>query len=353
MPGIDLHTHSTRSDGTFEPAELVGRAASLGLDVVALTDHDTTDGLAEARTAGVEHGVEVVPGIEFSAELDGTSVHVLCYWMDVDDAGLVLELARLRQDRLRRGEQMVERLRELGLPVAFERVREIAGDATIVRPHVAQAMVEAGLVGTEREAFDRYLGDGRPGHVAKRALDPVEAVTLITAAGGRVAAPDPLGGVILGDLPVGDGRVVVIGGGPAGENAVGRCAAGGLSVALVEGELVGGECSYWGCIPSKTLLRPGEALAEARQAPGAREAVSDGVDVPQALAWRDFMVADWDDTGQLAWLDGKGIELLRGEPAFTGVDSLVVGDRGSDIAAGAVILPAGTRLRPAAGRWGR
>src|SRR6187397_2418449 len=96
--------------------------------------------------------------------------------------------------------------------------------------------------------------------------------------------------------------VVVIGGGPAGENVAGRCAAGGLRVALVERELVGGECSYWGCIPSKTLLRPGEALAAARTVPGAREAVAGPLDVSAALAWRDFMVSDHDDTGALPWL---------------------------------------------------
>ena len=112
---------------------------------------------------------------------------------------------------------------------------------------------------------------------------------------------------------MGDFDAIVIGAGPAGEVAAGELADGGLSVAIVERELVAGECSYWACIPSKTLLRPGEALAAAQQAPGAREAVRGSIDVGQALAWRDFMVADWDDAGQVAWLDDKGIELLRGD----------------------------------------
>ena len=191
MPRIDLHTHSNRSDGTFEPAEVVRLAAERALDVVALTDHDTTDGLAEALATGSVVGVEVVPGVEFSAEFDGNSVHVLCYWMDPQDAALQLELRRLREDRFRRGELMVGKLQDLGLPVAFQRVRAIAGDATIVRPHIAQAMVEAGVVATEKEAFERYIGDGGPAHVAKHALDPVDAVALIDGAGGVCALAHP------------------------------------------------------------------------------------------------------------------------------------------------------------------
>jgi pyruvate/2-oxoglutarate dehydrogenase complex dihydrolipoamide dehydrogenase (E3) component len=109
---------------------------------------------------------------------------------------------------------------------------------------------------------------------------------------------------------------IVIGAGPAGEVCAGELADGGLRVAIVERELVAGECSYWACIPSKTLLRPGEAISAARQAPGAREAVRDDLDAGEALRWRDFMVADWDDAGQAAWLDDKGIELLRGEGAI-------------------------------------
>ena len=191
MPRIDLHTHSNRSDGTFEPAEVGRLAAERALDVVALTDHDTTDGLAEALATGSVVGVEVVPGVEFSAEFEGNSVHVLCYWMDPQDPALQLELRRLREDRFRRGELMVGKLQELGLPVAFQRVRAIAGDATIVRPHIAQAMVEAGVVATEKEAFERYIGDGGPAHVAKHALDPVNAVALIDGAGGVCALAHP------------------------------------------------------------------------------------------------------------------------------------------------------------------
>lgn len=191
MPRIDLHAHSNRSDGTFEPAEVVRLASERDLDVVALTDHDTTDGLDEAVAAGQELGIEVVPGIEFSAEHERTSVHVLCYWMDPSNADLQLELQRLRDERFRRGELMVEKLRALGVPIDFGHVQRIANGATIVRPHLAQAMVEIGAVADETEAFDRYLGDGRPGHVPKHALDPVDAVALILGAGGVCVLAHP------------------------------------------------------------------------------------------------------------------------------------------------------------------
>lgn len=140
--------------------------------------------------------------------------------------------------------------------------------------------------------------------------------------------------------------VIVIGAGPAGENAAGRCAAGGLSVAIVERELVGGECSYWGCIPSKTLLRPGDVIAAARRVPGATEAVSGPVDVARALQWRDTMTSYWDDAGQLPWLQERGIELIRGTGRLAGPRIVEVAQDGPVrrlTAQRAVVLATGTK----------
>jgi dihydrolipoamide dehydrogenase len=136
--------------------------------------------------------------------------------------------------------------------------------------------------------------------------------------------------------------VVVIGAGPAGEVVAGRCAEGGLNVAIVERELVGGECSFWGCIPSKTLIRPGDVLAAARRVPGADAAVSGTVDVPAALAQRDYMTADWDDTGQLPWLTSRGVAVVRGEARVTGPRIVDVDGRRL-VGRRAVVLATGTR----------
>lgn len=192
MPEIDLHTHTVYSDGTFTPQELLELARDRGLDVVAVTDHDTTNGLLEAMAAGAEMGIEVVPGVEFSTVRDGEGIHVLCYFMDPSDPQLMAELQRLRDDRFNRGGRMVRKLQELGYPITFERVREIARGGNIIRPHVAQALVEAGVVGTLDDAFsDELIGSGGRAYVEKHALHPLEAITLIHRAGGACVLAHP------------------------------------------------------------------------------------------------------------------------------------------------------------------
>ena len=191
MPGIDLHTHSDRSDGTLAPADVVALAAERHLEGLALTDHDTFGGLGEAAAAAASAGLAFVPGIEFSAEYQGASLHILAYWTDPDDVAIRDELQRLTDTRFRRGEMMVEKLQALGYEVSFERVREIAGGETIARPHVATAMVEAGIVPTEKEAFDRFISDDGIAYVPKHALAPLDALVLIRGAGGVCVLAHP------------------------------------------------------------------------------------------------------------------------------------------------------------------
>ncbi len=188
---FDLHTHSVRSDGHDTPRQVVQLAHDAGLAGVALTDHDTGDGLAEALAAGEELGIEVIPGTEFSAELDGRSLHVLAYWNDHTEPALAAELARLRDSRSDRARRMVENFNGLGIPITFERVVELAAGAPIGRPHLAQAVVEVGGCRDEREVFDRYLADGGPADAPKHAVDPVRAVELLRGAGGVVVLAHP------------------------------------------------------------------------------------------------------------------------------------------------------------------
>jgi predicted metal-dependent phosphoesterase TrpH len=191
MHGYDLHSHSNRSDGTLTPAEEMRLAAERGLAGVALTDHDTFEGLEEAMAAADELGLDFVPGIEFSAEYDAASLHILGYWVDPADPAIDVELLRLTATRFRRGEMIVEKLHELGFDISLERVLELAGGEAIARPHIAEAMVEAGIVSDEKEAFDRYISDDGLAYVPKHALHPMEALRLIGEAGGVCVLAHP------------------------------------------------------------------------------------------------------------------------------------------------------------------
>jgi predicted metal-dependent phosphoesterase TrpH len=188
---IDLHTHSTASDGTDTPAELVRNAAAGGLDVVALTDHDTTRGYAEA-IAALPQGLTLVTGAELSCRIDGISMHMLAYLFDPEEPALLAERELVRDDRVPRAKGMVAKLNELGVPVTWEQVLRIAGEGSVGRPHVASALVESGVVSTVGDAFtEDWLADGGRAFVEKHETDPFEAIRLVKAAGGVTVFAHP------------------------------------------------------------------------------------------------------------------------------------------------------------------
>jgi predicted metal-dependent phosphoesterase TrpH len=169
-PRADLHTHSTASDGTTPPAEVMGRAAGAGLDVVALTDHDTVAGHAEAAAA-LPPGLVLLPGMELSCRLQGHSVHMLAYLFDPADEALGAETAAIRRSRADRARQMVDRLVDLGAPVTWEQVADIADGGVIGRPHIARALAAAGVVPTPADALTpEWIGPGGRAHVSRYAL---------------------------------------------------------------------------------------------------------------------------------------------------------------------------------------
>jgi predicted metal-dependent phosphoesterase TrpH len=188
---IDLHTHSTASDGLYAPSELLRQAHEIGLRVLALTDHDSTDGLDEAEVAAQQLGIDLIPGIELNTDVNNEEIHVLGYYLDYQRPEFQAVLKVLRDARERRGQRMVERLNEQGVAISWERVRELAQGA-VGRPHVAQALVEAGYVSSIPEAFAKYIGKGGPGYVPRYKLTPVDAVRLIRSANGLPVMAHPL-----------------------------------------------------------------------------------------------------------------------------------------------------------------
>ncbi|MFG2697034.1 PHP domain-containing protein [Kitasatospora sp. NPDC048407] len=182
---IDLHAHSNASDGTDSPAELVANAVAAGLDVVALTDHDTVAGYGEATAALAGTGLTLIPGAELSCQVGGISMHLLAYLFDPAEPAFAAERELVRTDRFRRARAIVERCRELGAPISWEQVQRIAGAGSVGRPHIASALVEAGVVASVSDAFtpEWLANDGRA-DVRKHETDPALAVRLVRAAGG-------------------------------------------------------------------------------------------------------------------------------------------------------------------------
>jgi 3',5'-nucleoside bisphosphate phosphatase len=189
----DLHSHSNASDGTEPPAEVMRRASAAGLDVIALTDHDTVAGHFAAAQA-LPAGLTLLPGMELSCRLEGHSVHLLAYLFDPANEQLAGEMAEIRESRLHRARAMVGKLAELGAPISWEQVSAIAAGGVVGRPHIARAMVQAGVVPTYEDAFSSdWIGPGGRAHVARYALDPARAVRLVAAAGGVSVLAHPRG----------------------------------------------------------------------------------------------------------------------------------------------------------------
>lgn len=190
----DLHLHTTASDGRLEPKELVSLAVKVGLDVIAITDHDTIDGIAPALAAAEAFpSLKVIPGIEINTDVPHGEVHVLGYFIDYNDQGLAVKLQKLRDSRMGRAQNMIAKLGSIGIKIAWERVAELAKGGSVCRPHIARAMFEKGYVGSEKEAFDKYIGHDGPAYVERYKLLPAEAVKLIADAQGLPVLAHPAG----------------------------------------------------------------------------------------------------------------------------------------------------------------
>lgn len=189
---VDLHVHTTASDGQLSPAEVVHKALELGLTAIAITDHDTTEGIEEALVAAQGTGLDVIPGVEISAETPRCEVHVLGYYVAYRDPALCRKLAQFRELRLKRAQQIIAKLAQMGMPLDWERIQQLAGAGAVGRPHIARAMLEKGYITSIDEAFDLYISRGGPAYVKRPKLSPVEAVQTVLAAQGVPVLAHPL-----------------------------------------------------------------------------------------------------------------------------------------------------------------
>lgn len=188
----DFHTHSTASDGRLTPTALVDLVASQGVVYHALTDHDSTQGIAEARRAAAKHeNYKLIPGVEMGTDIEGAEVHMLGLFLGPDDAELQEALRKLREGRVGRGYGIVEKLRGMGIMIEWERVQQIAGEASVGRPHIAAALVEAGHVATVAEAFDKWISRNGPAYVERDKMTPAESVRFIVERGGLACMAHP------------------------------------------------------------------------------------------------------------------------------------------------------------------
>ena len=188
---IDLHSHTRHSDGSSTPDELIALAAGAGACAIAITDHDTTSGLEEGRAAAARHQIEFVNGVEISADYQPGTMHILGYFIDDRSTQLSTALEELRHAREERNPQIARRLQAIGLDIRYEEVEALAGNQVVGRPHFANVMVRKGYAGSIKEAFDKYLGKGKPGYVEKRRLSPPDSIALIHSAGGVAVLAHP------------------------------------------------------------------------------------------------------------------------------------------------------------------
>ncbi len=191
MSRLDLHLHTTHSDGSFTPTEVINLAHMAGVTALAITDHDITTGILEATVAGREHGIDVIPGIEISSILGNSELHILGYFLDYQDAQLHERLAFLRESRHRRNPKIIERLQAAGIDITYEEVRALAGTESVGRPHIARVLMEKRVVASAKEAFDQWLADGRPAYVPRELPTPSEAMQWIKAAKGLPVLAHP------------------------------------------------------------------------------------------------------------------------------------------------------------------
>ncbi len=184
MPRIDLHLHTTYSDGSHSPNEVIQFAHETGVTALAITDHDTVEGLPEALAAGKRLGIEIISGTELSSRYEGRETHILGYFFDWQDATFQIRLTELRESRDQRNPRVVEKLNQLGLDISYEEVKTKSGAGSVGRPHIAAVLVDKGYVSSTKDAFDRYLADGAPAYVERESPESSEAIAWIREAGG-------------------------------------------------------------------------------------------------------------------------------------------------------------------------
>ena len=199
MSRIDLHLHTTHSDGSLSPTDVLRLAHKAGVTALAITDHDIVTGIPEAIAAGAELGIEIIPGVEISSRVGNSELHILGYCLQWQDQELNRRLASLRESRHSRNPQIIERLRALGLDVTYEEVRALAGTDAVGRPHIARVLMDKHYVTSAKDAFDRYLTEGRPAYVARELPSPADAIAWIRAAGGVAVLAHPTWAKVSGE----------------------------------------------------------------------------------------------------------------------------------------------------------